>query len=434
MANLKNHSLSLGLDIGTSGVRGICIDNQQMIQASASVAIKETHRTALRNPLNWKTMLTQVFAELSKQIKLERITSISVDGQSGTVLLCDTEGKPIGNTSLLYNDAPSKETCHDLKERIGSCPATLGRVYKLWKHSGQPKDFHIVHQADWIAGIFCNCFTQSDENNALKMGYSPALKNWGFSIGKLPFESSSLPTVRVPSEIMGFANSHFAKEIGLSTYCRIVSGTTDGTAGFVAASGLQTLAAGTAVTSLGTTLVIKILSKDNIESPKFGVYSHKLMNVWIAGGASNSGAGVLLNFFTPEQMNELSKQIDPAVPSPLKYYPLLVKGERFPVNDLQKESLVEPRPENDAEFLAGLFESIAHIEKQAYETLDKLGALYPKEVKTVGGGSYNDVWTKIRARVLGVKVVTAEQPSAAYGSALIAQFGCMRADATSKNI
>lgn len=426
MLSVNNRPLYLGLDIGTSGVRGICIDNKLEIHATASASIKETHRSALRNPLTWKALLIQVLTDLAKEIKLENIEAISVDGQSGTVLLCNAKGELFAETSLLYNDSPSAETIEYLKNTVGACPATLGRAFELWNILEKPAEFYIAHQADWIAGLFCDRFNQSDENNALKMGYSPLTRRWNFAEDKLPFSAKALPIVSTPSSLIGKAKSQFSNDMGLSENCRIVAGTTDGTAGFIAASGLHGLSEGTAVTSLGTTLVIKTVSQRDIESIKYGVYSHKLLDIWVAGGASNSGAGVLLDFFTPEEMNKLSKEIDPAVPSPLKYYPLLVKGERFPVNDLQKTSLIEPRPEDNAEFLAGLFESIANIEKQAYETLDKLGAPYPQVIKTVGGGSYNKIWTKIRKRVLNTDVMTAEHPDAAYGAALIAQFSNLK--------
>ena len=416
-----NMPLSLGLDIGTSGVRGVCINDNLEIVASAKAQVKDSEREALRNPLNWKQMLIEVLADLDQQIQLENIASISVDGQSGTVLLCDDNGDLYSNESRLYNDPPSEETIDYLNNQIGSCPATFGRAYELWDELEPEIGFHIVHQADWIAGLFCGRFDQTDENNALKTGYSPLAKSWGFALERLPFYASALPNVCTPATLIGNATSRFSETLGLKKDCRIVSGTTDGTAGFIAASGLQDLSAGTAVTSLGTTLIIKTVAPSIIESSKFGVYSHKFFDLWVAGGASNSGAGVLLNYFTPQQLDELSKQIDPAIPSPLQYYPLVVEGERFPVNDLKMVSQVTPRPDDDAEFLAGLFESIARIEKQAYETLDSLGAPYPKCIKTVGGCSLNEVWTEIRSRVLNTEVITAKYTDAAYGSALISQ-------------
>lgn len=419
--------ISLGLDIGTSGVRGICINDNQEIIASVKKTIQDKSREALRNPLNWRKMLVQVLTGINDKIPLETIDAISVDGQSGTVLLSDEYGKLFDNTSLLYNDAPNEKTKHKLITLIGSSPPSLGRAYELWIQADQPQHFYIVHQADWIAGLLCGNFNNSDENNSLKMGYSPEKKDWVFDPKKLPFSPQALPKVTTPSILKGFATTQFSRKLGLSNKCKVYSGTTDSTAGFIAASGLQRLSPGIAVTSLGTTLAIKLVSSQAIEHAKFGVYSHKLFDVWVAGGASNSGAGILLQYFDIEEIKQLSKKIDPRIPSPLDYYPLLIKGERFPINDLEMISRVAPRPESDVDFLAGLFESIARIEKQAYDVLDQLGAPYPNVIKTVGGGSYNQVWTSIRERVLGVEIIRAEQPDAAYGSALIAQLGCRKA-------
>ena len=419
------NQLYLGLDIGTSGVRGICINEALEIIAVAKVTAKNTDRLSLRNPASWKEMVNQVFASLSKEVSLNDILSISVDGQSGTVLLCDNNGSLFEETSLLYNDNPSESSKNELNHLIGMCPPSLGRALSLWKTQGKPQEFQIIHQADWIAGLLCNCFNQSDENNTLKMGYSPQQQKWSFDKTKLPFDDNALPLVSIPADLKGYAITPYAKNLGLNQNCRIVSGTTDGTAGFIAAAGLQQLASGTAVTSLGTTLIIKNTAASNIQNEKFGVYSHKLFNVWIAGGASNSGAGILLDYFSPKQLRQLSRMINPSLSTPLKYYPLLVKGERFPIHNSEMLSQVEPRPDDDSAFLAGLFESIARIEKQAYEVLDSLGAPYPNLIQTVGGGSQNEVWTAIRERVLGVKVKRAEQTEAAYGSALIAHRGSL---------
>lgn len=87
------------------------------------------------------------------------------------------------------------------------------------------------------------------------------------------------------------------------------------------------------MTSLGSTLAIKLVSRVHVADARFGVYSHRLDDAWLVGGASNTGGAVLRQLFTDDQLAALSEHIDPAVPSPLDYYPLPKKGERFPVSD-----------------------------------------------------------------------------------------------------
>lgn len=84
---------------------------------------------------------------------------------------------------------------------------------------------------------------------------------------------------------------------------------------------------------MGSTLAIKLLSTSRVDDARYGVYSHRLDDKWLVGGASNTGGAVLRQIFTDEQLENLSKQIDPMKTSPLDYYPLPTVGERFPVAD-----------------------------------------------------------------------------------------------------
>lgn len=84
---------------------------------------------------------------------------------------------------------------------------------------------------------------------------------------------------------------------------------------------------------MGSTLAIKLLSTKRVEDARFGVYSHRLDDKWLVGGASNTGGAVLRKIFTDEQLEKLSEEINPAEASVLDYYPLQSIGERFPVAD-----------------------------------------------------------------------------------------------------
>ena len=81
---------------------------------------------------------------------------------------------------------------------------------------------------------------------------------------------------------------------------------------------------------------------------------------------------------------------------------------------------LEPRPSKPQEFLHGLLESIARIEKLGYQKLQSLGAEQLTNVYTAGGGAKNTVWQRIRQRNLGIPVTSAKVTQAAYGTALIA--------------
>ena len=167
-------------------------------------------------------------------------------------------------------------------------------------------------------------------------------------------------------------------------------------------------------------MVLKLLSNHKVMASEYGIYSHRWGNLWLTGGASNTGGAVLKHFFCDRQLQELSSQINPDKTSSLKYYPLLTAGERFPINNSNLAPQLSPRPENSVDFLHGLLESMSRIETMGYQKLQELGATKLTQVYTAGGGAQNSIWEKIRSRYLQVPVMAAKNTEAAYGTALLA--------------
>lgn len=143
----------------------------------------------------------------------------------------------------------------------------------------------------------------------------------------------------------------------------------------------------------------------------------------MTGGASNTGGAVLKQFFTTEELESLSQEIDGLKASQLDYYPLLKPGERFPMNDPNLSPRLEPRPDTQVEFLHGLLESIARIEARGYELLQDLGADKLTRVYTAGGGAGNRVWRIIRGRLLQVPVECSVNAEAAFGTSSVGNAG-----------
>jgi sugar (pentulose or hexulose) kinase len=281
---------------------------------------------------------------------------------------------------------------------------------------------HAVHQADWIAGRLSGNHGISDDNNALKLGYDPVARTWPNSFDRLSVPRDLLPKVLVPGTPFANIDPTTANTIGLPKSAWVVAGTTDCVAAFIATGAHQL---GDAVTSLGTTLVVKLLAAQPIFAPEKGVYSHRLGDHWLAGGASNSGGAALLAHFTVPEMESMTHELKPAEPTGLDYHPLAGPGERFPITDPMLRERVTPRPAENARFFQGLLEGIASIEARAYRQLPLLGAPALRRVLSVGGGARSDARTTIRRRVLGVPVSTAEQIEACYGAALLALRGVL---------
>ena len=406
----------LGLDFGTSGARACVIDNATVIVWQHRVTYPAPDG---QTPSDWRNALHSLLSALPEDIAAG-LQGIALDGTSGTVLLCDVGLHPC-SPALLYHDNRAHRQAEQLKSVAPHgqtvCTATSGLAKFLWL-TGQDDVHHaayFLHQADWLTALLSGQPGSSDYHNALKTGYDIERLCWPDWVLALP-HSHLLPRVRVPGEVIGQIRPDIATHFGIHRQCLIHAGTTDSTAAFIAADVDET---GVGVTTLGTTLVLKQLSTQRIEAPEYGVYSHRYGDLWLVGGASNAGAGVLRHYFDNGRLAALSAQIDPRCDSPLDYYPLTGIGERFPVNDAHLAPRLEPRPDNDVEFLHGLLQGLARIEATGYSRLAGLGAPPLKRVVTNGGGAGNDTWRILRERLLGVPVGTATHGEAAYGSALL---------------
>ncbi|MGA8862295.1 MAG: FGGY-family carbohydrate kinase [Gallionella sp.] len=409
----------LGLDFGTSGARACVISRDKAIWEQQAAYPDPSGQT----PADWRAALHTLLSALPEHFAAG-LHGLAIDGTSGTVLLCNAELEPC-SPALLYNDNRAQQQA----EQLGSiapdghtvCTATSGLAKFLWL--AQQRDVrhaaHFLHQADWLSALLSGQPGCSDYHNALKTGYDAERLCWPDWVMALP-HSHLLPQVLAPGEPIGPIQPDIAAHFGINPACMVHAGTTDSTAAFIAADGMtRRCEAGVGVTTLGTTLVLKQLSERRIEAPEYGVYSHRYGGLWLAGGASNAGCGVLRRHFADAQLAALSMRIDPSKDSPLDYYPLPGAGERFPVNDARLEPRLEPRPGNDVEFLHGLLQGLARIETAGYARLAELGAPPLKRVVTNGGGAKNDIWRRMRERLLGVPVSTAAHCEAAYGSALL---------------
>jgi len=122
-------------------------------------------------------------------------------------------------------------------------------------------------------------------------------------------------------------------------------------------------------------------------------------------------------------MKALTPKLDPDRPTGLRYYSLPSPGERFPVNDPKLRPVVERRPDEDVVFFQALLEGVADVERQANRQMEAFGAPYPRSVRSVGGGAANPAWTRLRARVPGVKMAEPTSSDAACGTAVLARRG-----------
>jgi len=405
--------LFLGVDLGSSGLRVAIMDCSGDCCHQGSCP----YPGPFVQPQAWQHGLTQLCCAIPEGLRCQ-VAALAVAGTSGTLLAVHSRGVPLGD-ALPYN-APQPQwasQCQQLAEPghpAASASGALARALEL-KHL-YPNAQGFRHQGEWITGWLLGQWHWGDAHNSLKLGWDPVREHWSGTIGCQPW-AGLLPQVAYPATILGSLHPPVADRLGLPATATVVAGTTDGNAAVLAVDPQP----GDGVTVLGTTITLKQLCPEPLQGS--GVYSHPMGSQWLVGGASNSGGGVLRQFFDDGTIAALSRQMDPMHPSGLSYVPLPKPGERFPVDNPQLMPCLEPRPVSDALFLQGLLEGITAIESRGWTRLRSLGAPPVQRILTVGGGAQNAPWRQLRQRFLGCPVLNRPHASSAWGAARLARRG-----------
>ncbi|GAB6070262.1 FGGY-family carbohydrate kinase [Thiomicrorhabdus hydrogeniphila] len=461
----KNKTV-LGIDLGTSGLRACVVnksqdtlgDIKQTILAECSVplesATKQSNGQITQNPKLWITAFNQLLNDLKERVSLKEITHLVVDATSSTVLLLDQQTK-IFTDAFMYSDNHAVKQAkkieeayqkHDLHHQAQSsiidstqtalgASSTLAKVMSLLELNPHIERPIICHQADFINYYLCGVTNVTDENNALKLGYNltsqtpelthnqpnnQAWQNWIMNLLTPLHSQINLPKVVSPGDYLAKILPQIAQQYGLSKNLKVMAGTTDSIAGFLA---VGTKKAGDAVTSLGSTIAIKSISKQAVYNSKLGLYSHKLKDDWLVGGASNAGGQVLLTYYSIEQLSFLNQQISQEEitaflqSNPKDYYPLCSVGERFPISDSQLQPRLPHTPncekddiyfsesclQSHKQFLLRLLYGLTLIEQLSYQKLEEITNTEIKNIYTVGGGIKSPVWMSLRQKVMKSK-------------------------------
>ena len=467
-ASATDGPLFLGLDFGTSGARCVAVDARGDAVAETSARypkIVDGGKGGDGVPAGgwaeaWRGALWSLLDQLSTDVRA-RVVAVSVDGTSGTALVVSGDDGTVAYPPMLYNEkrddavaavaavAPAGHTTR-------SASSALCKLHSWWfetegGRSASAKAFvplgmrvpvtnpRLLHHADWVAYLLHGEMGVTDHNNALKLGFDPGLP--GGADGRSgaypdwiltqPYASMLPMTCLAPGTVAGACATEEAKKrFPNAADVRVVAGTTDSVAAFAAA---RCTDPGDCVTSLGSSLALKLVSETRVDDAAAGVYSHRLCGKWLVGGASNLGGWLLRSHFADDELTSLTAELEDAAeergeprvsPSETDYFPGVLMGFGLSVEEATAR-LARDRPESDAAFLRDILSSVARVEARSYETLVSMGASHaPRRVFTAGGGARNEVWSSIRSEAMG-GVFTTKSPftEAAYGTALLARMG-----------
>jgi xylulokinase len=373
----------------------------------------------------------------------EALGRLAVTSTSGTILLVDDAGRPL-RPAILYSDNRSAEEAERINQIGGLLTDKMGYRFSasfalpkiLWLAEHEPKALdagRICHAADFLVGRLTGRYDVSDTANVLKTGYDLLDGRWPAFFGGLGLPLGRFPSVLRPGEPIARVTTDVAERTGLSRMALVVAGATDGTAGFLASGACQV---GQWCSTLGTTLVLRGVSREIVRDPLGRIYCHAHPEgLWLPGAASNVGGECLKARFKGKNLARLDAQVARHLPNKLLLYPLVRRGERFPFVDPEAEGFVRGRARSQRQLYAAHLEAVAFVERWGFEIMAQLGlpiastlprVSNPREGKNAGpifasgGATASNVWLQLRADVLDRPIRVAANAHSAKGAALLA--------------
>lgn len=421
----------MGIDLGTQSVRCLVVDAAGRVLGSGSASLPEVRDGVehTQHPDDWWEAVVAAVRGAGEEMAaagttLGGVRAVAVDATSGTVALLDRDGAATG-PALMYDDARATEETEraaDAARELGleGPTAALARVMWLLGRDDVPAGAQVAHQADVITRRLVGAPVPTDTSTALKSGVDPVAVAWpGDLLAAVGVDRAALPEVVLPGTVLGTVGAAAAGETGLPRDAEVVAGMTDGCASQL---GAGVVGVGDWNSVLGTTLVLKGVTADRLVDPAGVVYSHRSSDgSWLPGGASSVGAGLVSRDFGGADLDALSRAAGRLLPTPVLRYPLVSPGERFPFRAPDARDLVLGTPADDAEAFASLLQGAAYAERLCLDLLESLGAPLDGDVVVTGGASANDVWTQLRADVLGRPLHRVRLAEPALGMAVLAR-------------
>lgn len=410
----------IGIDIATENLRAVAIDDQANPLASSNhplaKVISASDNSKCQDVNSWIKAIDAALSDLAKKCaQLDLVPqSLTISATSGTFLITDSTLTPIAPAAM-YND--------------GRASTVLARAEAIISSSNKSGPFHLLNTPEFVIAYLSQLpgdQIPTDSSHSLKIGIDLATLSWS-NDAKSNAEKLNLklPKIVAPGTKIANIGQKISQSLGIAQL-PIYAGLTDGCTAQISVGGSSG-----SVTSLGTTMVIKAVSKKDIKGG--GYYSHLLPKErFLAGGASNIG-GISYKQFATE-IDKLSEQAAKNGPASIATYPLASIGERFPFAAPLMPNLISGTPKDDIELLRAIFEAIAFAERLSYEILEKAGANISPAIYTSGGGAKSKLLSQIRATVLNRPVITLKNSGSDIGAAMVAMASHKIATAVLKDL
>lgn len=442
----------LGIDIGTFESKGVIVDEQGRVVASAS----KPHKMLVPQPgwaehkpkQDWWGDFTFICRKMlaDSGIAPETIRAVGTSAIGPCMLPVDADGEALSNAVLYGVDTRAAKEIEELDAAIGveRILAQSGNALTsqsvgpkiLWLKRNRPELFRkaakIVTSTTYLVQkLTGECVIDHYSAANFSPLYLLDRQGWSTELSPGIIEPERLPKVMWTTDIAGHVTARAARATGLARGTPVIAGTIDASAEAVSVGVVRP---GDMMVMYGSTIFTIMLSKARIADARLW-YAPWLFPGEHASMAGLATSGTLTHWFRDlaardvdrgGAFGKLAKEAEASPPGAngivmLPYF----SGERTPIHDPNAKGMIFGLnlTHDRGDIYRALLEGIAFGTNHILETYRDIGHL-PKKLLAVGGGTKNRVWSQATSDVSGLaQIVCGKTVGASYGDAFLAALG-----------
>ncbi|QLY59093.1 xylulokinase [Citrobacter freundii] len=431
----------IGIDLGTSGVKAILLNEQGDVVASQTEKLTVSRPHPLwseQDPEQWWLATDRAVKALAQQHSLSEVKALGIAGQMHGATLLDEQQKVL-RPAILWNDGRCAQECEILENQVPESRGITGNLMMpgftapklLWVQRHEPDIFRQVDKVllpkDYLRLRMTGEFASDMSDAAGTMWLDVAKRDWSdVMLAACHLTRAHMPALFEGSEITGTLLPAVAQAWGMSEI-PVIAGGGDNAAGAV---GVGMMNAGQAMLSLGTSGVYFAVSDGFLSKPESAVHSFchalperwHLMSVMLSAASCLDWAAKLTGLSSVPALITAAQQADEQA-EPVWFLPYL-SGERTPHNNPQAKGVFFglTHQHGPAELAKAVLEGVGFALADGMDVVHACG-VKPASITLIGGGARSEYWRQMLSDISGLQLDyrTGGDVGPALGAARLAQ-------------
>ena len=429
----------LGLDLGTTNVKAVVLDETGVIIAQDSTPVELYYGPGGAVEQDFSDIKSAAIKSITNavsHVEAANILSIGISSQGAAIQILDSQREPAGRV-ISWMDTRG-EACDDqltsklgqdwFEEHVGrrSSGMTIGQMLRLREQDSLPDNFNVAYVGDLIVEYLCSNPAHDASRLSLAMLYNPGLDRADPELMDiLELNESHLPDLICSRGCAGTLLDDVATQLGLTKGIPVTPAIHDQ---YAAALGVGALEAGDVMIGTGTAWVLLPISRQLPEpvTEKSYVCRHVVPDRFGQilsmrnGGSSITWAMKIMGIDNANQIDGIIQDIPPGAQGVI-YWPYLVAAGAGLDDDTTGRLSGLKLAHSQGDILRAVVEGLAYeLNRMLHFLTDAEEPV--KRLILCGGGANSSITPQIIADVTGLRVECITEPDAsAIGAGMLAR-------------